>query len=114
MSLLGHSWCRYCSTFTFKISQNFCDFWLISDVVVREEALYCLSSLVLAIREVPVGVGSVMVQSRADVSNGQFYVTVARALAEEHQRTAGCCRTREEGLTTDTFLITLAITISIC
>ena len=38
----------------------------------------------------PVGVGSVMVQSRADVSNGQFYVAVARALAEEHQRTAGC------------------------
>ena len=61
----------------------------------------------------PVGVGSVMVQSRADVSNGQFYVAVARALAEEHQRTAGCSRTREEGLTTDTFLITLAITISI-
>ena len=57
----------------------------------------------------PVGVGSVMVQSRADVSNGQFYVAVARALAEEHQRTAGCSRTREEGLTTDTFLITLAI-----
>ena len=80
-------------------------FWLISDVVAREEALYCLSSLVLAVREVPVGVGSVMVQSRADVSNGQFYVAVARALAEEHQRTAGCSRTREggAGLTTDTF-----------